>query len=35
MSGEVGDYLEIWYANNRAVTDITVTEMNFIITEIK
>jgi len=35
ISGEVGDYLEIWCANNTATTNITVTEMNFIITEIK
>jgi len=35
ISGEVGDYLEIWCANNSATTSITVTEMNFLITEIK
>ena len=35
ISGSIGDYLEIWCANNTATTDITVTEMNFIITEIK
>ena len=35
ISGEVGDYLEIWCANNSATTNIRVTEMNFIITEIK
>jgi len=35
ISGSIGDYLEIWCANNTATTNITVTEMNFIITEIK
>ena len=29
-----GDYLEIWGANNTDTTDITVTDMNFVITEI-
>lgn len=28
------DYLEIWCANNTDTTDITVTELNFVITEI-
>lgn len=35
VNGELGDYLEVWCANNSAITNITVTDMNFIITEIK
>lgn len=34
VSHESGDYLEIWCANNTDTTDITVTDMNFVITEI-
>lgn len=34
VSYESGDYLEIWCANNTDTTDITVTDMNFVITEI-
>jgi len=30
-----GDYLEIWCANNTSSQNITVTDMNFVITEIK
>jgi hypothetical protein len=30
-----GDYLEIWCANDTGSTDITVTDMNFVITEIR
>lgn len=35
VNADLADYLEIWGANNSAVTNITVTDMNFIITEIK
>lgn len=35
INAEETDYLEIWCANNSATTNITVTDMNFIITEIK
>lgn len=35
VNGDIGDFLEIWCANNTATTNITVTDMNFIITEIK
>jgi hypothetical protein len=35
VNGDIGYFLEIWCANNSAVTNITVTDMNFIITEIK
>ena len=35
INADATDYLEIWCANNSATTNITVTEMNFIITEIK
>jgi hypothetical protein len=31
----VGDYIEIWCANNTSGQNITVTDMNFVITEIK
>lgn len=35
VNADESDYLEIWCANNTAATNITVTDMNFIITEIK
>ena len=35
ITADVNDYIEIWAANTSAVTNITVTDMNFIITEIK
>jgi hypothetical protein len=35
VNADLSDYLEIWCANNSAITNITVTDMNFIITEIK
>ena len=35
VNADEADYLEIWCANNTATTNITVTDMNFIITEIK
>jgi hypothetical protein len=35
ITADATDYLEVWAANTSAVTDITVTDMNFIITEIK
>lgn len=35
VSHSIGDYLEIWCANNTSGQNITVTDMNFVITEIK
>ena len=35
VSHSIGDYLEIWCANNTSVQNITVSDMNFVITEIK
>lgn len=35
VSHSVGDYLEIWCANNTSAQNITVSDMNFVITEIK
>lgn len=35
VSHSIGDYLEIWCANNTSAQNITVTDMNFVITEIK
>lgn len=35
VSHSNGDYLEIWCANNTSSQNITVTDMNFVITEIK
>lgn len=34
VSHSDGDYLEIWCANNTDTTDITVTDLNFVITDI-
>jgi len=30
-----GDYLEIWCRNTSATTNITIDQLNFVITEIK
>lgn len=35
VSHSQGDYIEIWCANNTSGQNITVTDMNFVITEIK
>ena len=35
VSHSIGNYLEIWCNNNTGVSSITVTDMNFIVTEIK
>ena len=35
VSHSIGDYLEIWCSNNTSAQNITVSDMNFVITEIK
>lgn len=35
LNMDAGDFLEIWARNTSAITDITVDQMNFIITDIK